>query len=155
MCSWAAHHKIVISFTALNYFSFLEQDEIIFLLFSYAQNSSFISLKNQILKPHLMLDFLLGWSWFVDDFCRSWAALNYCSNSRAALNDKLTIEMFICLWTVPEQHKMTNNIFCSYSTVFVHLNGFLASQKPTCFRALNGFGHHRCHNTAQKNFIIL
>ena len=36
MYSWAALHKIIISLTARKYFSFLEQHEIIFLLFSYA-----------------------------------------------------------------------------------------------------------------------
>ena len=45
-------------------------------------------------------------------------------HSRAALNDKLTIQIFICLLIVPEQHQMTNNVFCSYSMVFMHLNGF-------------------------------
>ena len=70
MYSWAALHKIIISLAAQKYFSFLEQHEIIFLLFSYARNSSLISLKNRIHKQHLIVDFLMGWSFYVSHQAR-------------------------------------------------------------------------------------
>ena len=117
-CSWAAHHKIVISFAALNYFSFPEQRVCSFFLcpkfiFHFFEKSNSKAAPNSQYSVGMVILCVTSGS-----VC--WWFSSFMSSTKWLIDNP----NFYGLLIVPEQHKITNDVFCLYSTVFVHLNGF-------------------------------